>query len=72
MVEKLGTIVLIMKMESKVGPFSLCCCMRFLTLNDFGGRLSANPESLVVGYLRKRTWIYKSRRIVGKVKSSRR
>ena len=60
MVEKPGTIVLIMKMASKVGPLSLCFCMKFLTSNDFGGRLSANPSSLTVGYSRTRTRIYKS------------
>ena len=37
MVAKPGTIFLIMKMASEVGPLSSCCCMIFLTSNDFGG-----------------------------------
>ena len=57
---KPGTIVLIMKIASEVGPLSSCCCMKFLTSNDFGGGGSANPESLTVVYLIKRTWVYKS------------
>ena len=60
MVAKPGTIVLIMKMASEVGPLSLCCCMKFLISNDFGGRLSAKPASLPVRYSSTRTWIYKS------------
>ena len=60
MVAKPGTIVLIMKMASKVGPLWLFCCMKFLRSNDFGGRLSAKPEILMVGYSRTRTRIYKS------------
>ena len=60
MVAKHGTIFLIMKMASKVGPLPSCYCMDFLTSNDFGGRLSANPTSLTVGYSRTRTRIYKS------------
>ena len=60
MVAKPGTIVLIMKMAYEVGPLSSCCCMKFLTSNDFGGRLSAKPVRLAVGYLRTRIWIYKS------------
>ena len=60
MVEKPGTIVLIMIMAFEVGPFSSCCCMKFLTSNDFGGRISSKPASLTVGYSRTRTRIYKS------------
>ena len=59
MVAKPGIIVLIMKMESEVGPLSSCCCMIFLTSNDFGVRISVNPENLTVGYSRTRTQIYK-------------
>ena len=33
--------------------------MKFLTSNDFGGRLSAKPESLTVGYLRTRTRMHR-------------
>ena len=61
MVTKPGTIFLIMKMASKVGPILSCFCMKFLASNNFGGRLSAKPASLTVGYLRTRTRIYKSR-----------
>ena len=60
MAEKPGTVVVIMEMESEVGPLSSCCCMKFLTSNDFGGRLSAKPASLTVVYSRTITWIYKS------------
>ena len=49
MVTETGTIVLIMKMASKFGSLSSFCCMKFLTSNDFGGRLSDNPVSLKVG-----------------------
>ena len=59
MVAEPGTIVLIMKMESEVGPLLSCCCVKFLTSNDFGKRLSANPESLIGGCLSKRAHIYK-------------
>ena len=61
MVDKSGTIVLIMKIASKVGPFFSCCCMMSLTSNYFGERLSSKPESLTVGYSRTRTRIYKGR-----------
>ena len=54
------TIVLIMKMVSEVGPLSSFCCTRFFTSNDFGGRISAKPASLIVVYTRTRTRIYKS------------
>ena len=60
MVIKPSIIVLISKIASKVGPLLLVCCMNFLTSNDFGGRLSAKPASLTVGYLRTKAWIYKS------------
>ena len=57
--EKPGTIVLIMKMESEVGPLLLCCCMKFLTPNYFGERISANPVSSIDEYLRTRNRIDK-------------
>ena len=60
MVAKPGTIILIKKMASKVGPLLSCFCMEFLTSNYFGGRLSAKPAILMVGYLRTRTRIHKS------------
>ena len=60
MVAKPVTITLIIKMASEVGPLLLCCCRKFLTSNDFGGRLSAKQASLTVGYPRTRTRIYKS------------
>ena len=57
--EKPGTIILIMEMASEVGPLLLCCCMKFLTPNDFGGRISANPVSSTDEYLRTRNRIDK-------------
>ena len=42
-----------------MGNWSSCFCMKFLTSNDFGGRLSAKSESLTVGYSRTRTQIFK-------------
>ena len=59
MAAKPGNIVLIMKMASEVGTFLSSCCMKFLTSNDFGGRLSAKPAILTVGYSITRTQIYK-------------
>ena len=72
MVAKTGTFVLIMKLASEVGPLSSCFCMKFLTSNDFGGRLPAKPAILKVGYLRKNIGYTKVRRIVGKVQAARR
>ena len=60
MVAKPGTIILIKKIASEVGPLLSCFCMEFLTSNYFGGRLSAKPAILMVGYLRTRTRIHKS------------
>ena len=60
MVEKSGTIVLIIIMAFENGQLSSCCCMEFLTPNEYVGRLFANPVSLSTGYLRTRTKIYKS------------
>ena len=49
MVAKPGTIELIMKMASEVGQLLSCCCIKFLTSNDFEGRISAKPEVFMVG-----------------------
>ena len=71
MLAKYGTIVLIMKTASKVGPLLSCCCIFFLKSNDFVGGISSKPGSLMVGYLRTITRIYKARRIVGKGQAAR-